>query len=410
MGIYYAYDSPGIDRPGLESEVITSEPATESVSETRAAVKEWLATSLPPGWPACGQGRWIEDWRRAFYAAGWAAPTWPSHLGGLGLSEAEGRVVNEELAAVGALVPYNLVTVRMIGATLMEHASPEQLRRLLPDLARGRAVWCQLFSEPGSGSDLASLSCRAVRDGSAWVVQGQKLWTSFAAVASWGLLLARTDPALPKRGGITAFAVPMVSPGLTVRPLRQMTGDADFCEVFLDDVTIDDNNRIGEVNDGWRVARSALSSERGSLGGEGTSPVARVGGIDIEQLLAATVIRDRVHRDQVVQAWIRDTVVALLSKRLGADESAAPVVKIAQAVNNQALQNLATNLIGPSVVANDGTGLPATVGWGFLRCRANTIGGGTSEILRTIIGEQILGLPREPDPYARAPWRDIPRS
>jgi alkylation response protein AidB-like acyl-CoA dehydrogenase len=394
----------------MGSEVMTSEPATESLSETRAAVKEWLATSLPPSWPACGQGPWVEDWRRAFYAAGWAAPTWPSHLGGLGLSEAEGRVVNEELAAVGALVPYSLVTLRMIGATLMEHASPEQLRRLLPDLARGRAVWCQLFSEPGSGSDLASLSCRAVRDGSAWVVQGQKLWSSFAAIASWGLLLARTDPALPKREGITAFAVPMLSPGLTVRPLRQMTGDADFCEVFLDDVTIDDDSRIGEVNDGWRVARSALSSERGSLGGEGASPVARVGGIDIEQLLAAGVIRDRVNQDLVVQAWIRDTVVALLSKRLGVDESAAPVVKVAQAVNNQALQNLAMNLLGPSAVANDGTGLPATVGWGFLRCRANTIGGGTSEILRTIIGEQILGLPKEPDPYARSPWRDIPRS
>jgi alkylation response protein AidB-like acyl-CoA dehydrogenase len=387
-----------------------ADATSNGVDGTRTTIKEWLSATLPSGWPECGSGPWVDEWRRRFYADGWAVPTWPARLGGLGLDQAASRVVNEELAAAEAPVPYNLVTVRMIGATLMEHASPELQARLLPALARGREVWCQLFSEPGSGSDLASLSCRAVRDGSAWVVQGQKVWSSFATIASWGLLLARTDPAVPKRQGITAFAVPMSSPGLTVRPLRQMTGDADFCEVFLDDVVVEDAHRVGEVNAGWRVARSALSSERGVLGGEGASPVARVGGIDVDQLIATGVGRDGARRDLVVRAWASNRVVSLLSQRLGADELFAPIVKVAQASNNQALQNLAANVLGPATVANEGVGLAPTVAWGFLRCRANSIGGGTSEVLRSIIGEQILGLPREPDPYVHAPWRDLPRS
>jgi alkylation response protein AidB-like acyl-CoA dehydrogenase len=384
--------------------------ATDAAAEARAAVRSWLAATLPATWPSCGPGPWVDEWRRAFYRDGWAVPTWPSRLGGLGLGEAASRAINEEMAAAGAPVPYNLVTVRMIGSTLMEHASPAQQARLLPDLARGRAVWCQLFSEPGSGSDLASLSCRALRDGSSWIVQGQKVWSSFASIASWGLLLVRTDPALPKREGITAFVIPMSTPGITVRPLRQITGDEDFCEVFFDDAVVDDDNRIGEVNAGWRVARSALASERGTLGGEGASPVARVGGVDLDQLLEADLVVTDLARDQVVRAWVHERTVALLSQRLGGDEAAAPLVKVAQALNNQALQNLAANLVGLAAVANDGTGLAATVGWGFLRSRANTLGGGTSEVLRSMIGEQLLGLPREPDPYAGAPWRDIPRS
>jgi 3-oxochol-4-en-24-oyl-CoA dehydrogenase len=381
-----------------------------SLSSVRAAVRDWLAETLPTDWPSCGAGPWVDEWRRRFYADGWAVPRWPTALGGLGYDDASSRAVNEELAAVAAPVPYNLVTVRMIGATLMAHASADQQQRLLPDLARGRAVWCQLFSEPGSGSDLASLSCRAAPDDKGWRVRGQKVWSSFASSAAWGLLLARTEPTLPKRAGITAFALPMASPGITVRSLRQMTGDADFCEVFLDDVIVDDANRIGAVNSGWRVARAALASERGTLGGAGASPVARVGGIDVDQLRAARVARGGVERDQLVQAWVHSRVVELLSQRLARDEQASPLVKIAQALNNQALQNLAVNLLGMVSVSNDGEGLAATVGWGFLRCRANTIGGGTSEVLRSIIGEQLLGLPREPDPYADVPWSDVPRS
>lgn len=373
-------------------------------------MRDWLAETLPPDWPNCGTGPWVHEWHRRFYADGWAVPRWPTALGGLGYDDACGRAINEELAAFDAPVPYNLVTVRMIGATLMAHASPDQQQRLLPDLARGRAVWCQLFSEPGSGSDLASLSCRATPDDAGWRVHGQKVWSSFASSATWGLLLARTDPTLPKRTGITAFALPMASPGVTVRPLRQMTGDADFCEVFLDDVIVDDANRIGAVNSGWQVARAALASERGTLGGAGSSPVARVGGIDVDQLRAFGVAGVGVERDQLVEGWVQGSVVELLSQRLARDERAAPLVKLAQALHNQALQNLAVNLLGMVSVANEGEGLAARVGWGFLRCRANTIGGGTSEVLRTIIGEQLLGLPREPDPYADVPWCDVPRS
>jgi 3-oxochol-4-en-24-oyl-CoA dehydrogenase len=385
-------------------------PGPQTAEEARASIRAWLRESLPADWPRCGAGPWVAEWRRQFFACGWGVPTWPTSLGGLGLDAAASRVINAELAAVDAPVPYNLVTVRMIGATLMEHASPGQQERLLPDLARGRATWCQLFSEPGSGSDLASLSCRARRDGPGWVVRGQKVWSSFASVAARGLLLARTSPDLPKHRGITAFAVSMTSPGVTVRPLRQMTGDEDFSEVFLDDVVVDDADRIGEVDGGWRVARSALTAERGVLGGEGASPVARVGGVDIDQLVHAGVATAPVERHELAAAWARDRVVSWLSQRFAANDAAAPLVKVAQALNNQALQNLAVNLIGPAAVATDDDGLAATVAWGFLRARANTIGGGTSEVLRTIVGEQMLGLPKEPDPYAGAPWRDIPRS
>jgi alkylation response protein AidB-like acyl-CoA dehydrogenase len=172
----------------------------------------------------------------------------------------------------------------MVGAALMAYASLEVQRQLLPDVARGRTRWCQLFSEPGAGSDLASLSCRAVRDGDRWIVNGQKVWSSFAMVASYGLLLARSNPAVPKREGITAFVVPMDAAGVTVVPLKQMTGDADFSEVFLDDVELDDGYRVGPPDGGWRVATAALAVERGALGGEG-SPVARVGGADLGDLL-----------------------------------------------------------------------------------------------------------------------------
>jgi alkylation response protein AidB-like acyl-CoA dehydrogenase len=375
--------------------------------EVRAAIESWLTESLPSDWPGCGLGPWVDGWRKEFYAGGWAVPGWPIELGGLGLTSAQAAIVNEALAAAAAPVPYNAVTVQMVGAALMSYGTPELQRRLLPEVARGRTTWCQLFSEPGAGSDLASLSCRGLRDGDRWILNGQKVWSSFARIASYGLLLARTNPSVPKREGITAFVVPMKAMGVTVVPLKQMTGDADFCEVFLDDVELDDNYRVGPVDAGWRVATAALSTERGALGGEGSSPVARVGGVDIDDL--RPFISDGLRRDRFVQAWIRERVTVLLAERMAKDERGGPLLKVAQAVNNQALQNLATDLVGIEAVAASGPGFAATVGWGFLRCRANTIGGGTSEVLRNTIGERLLGLPREPDPYRGVSWQEIPR-
>jgi alkylation response protein AidB-like acyl-CoA dehydrogenase len=378
-----------------------------SDDDVRAAIDSWLADSLPADWPTGGLGPWVDAWRTEFYAGGWAVPTWPIELGGLGLTPAQTAIINEALAAAAAPVPYNAVTVQMVGAALMAFASHELQRQLLPDVARGRTRWCQLFSEPGAGSDLASLSCRAVRDGDRWIVNGQKVWSSFAMVASYGLLLARSNPAVPKREGITAFVVPMDAAGVTVVPLKQMTGDADFSEVFLDDVELDDAYRVGPPDGGWRVATAALAVERGALGGEGSSPVARVGGVDLGDL--QRFVSDAVRRDRFVQAWIRERVTVLLAERMADDERGGPLLKVAQAVNNQALQNMAADLVGIESVASVGPGFAETVGWGFLRCRANTIGGGTSEVLRNTIGERLLGLPREPDPFRGRPWQEIPR-
>ena len=224
-------------------------------------------------------------WRDALYRAGLATPGWAVELGGLGLSEDCVRAVNTELLAREAPIPYNLVTVHMVGEVLMTLGTEEQQQRLLPPLASRQAVWCQLFSEVGAGSDLASLACRAVRADDSWVVNGQKVWSSFAADASRGLLLARTDPSLPKQQGITAFALDMTTPGVLVRPLRQLTGDSQFCEVFLDDVVVPDGDRIGERNGGWAAAGIMLAAERNMLGGPGASPVARIGGIDVARLL-----------------------------------------------------------------------------------------------------------------------------
>jgi alkylation response protein AidB-like acyl-CoA dehydrogenase len=380
------------------------------MEDVRGELQAWLRATLPADWPACGLGDWTAAWQRQLFEAGWATPTWPVNLGGRGLDAAGAAIVNTELAAVDAPVPYNMVTVAMVGETVLVHGAPEQQTRWLPDLASRRTIWCQLFSEPGAGSDLASLSTRAERDGDGWVVSGQKVWSSFAADASFGLLLARSDPTLPKQTGISAFVLAMDSSGVEVRPLRQMTGDSQFCEVFLDEVRIHDDDRLGPVNGGWAVARTMLSAERGMLGGEGASPVARVGGVDVETVMRVGQQVGPTHRDVITQAWMRDRVVAMLSGRVGADGRWAPVVKIAQAVHNQRLQELAVQVVGPTVIANEGHGLAPDVGWGLLRSRANSIGGGTSEILRNIVGESILELPREPDPYRGRPWQEIPRS
>ena len=350
-------------------------------------------------------------WRDALYRAGLATPGWAVELGGLGLSEECVRAVNAELLARQAPIPYNLVTVHMVGEVLMTLGTAEQQQRLLPPLASRQAVWCQLFSEVGAGSDLASLACRAVRADDSWVVNGQKVWSSFAADASRGLLLARTDPSLPKQQGITAFALDMTTPGVLVRPLRQLTGDSQFCEVFLDDVVVPDGDRIGERNGGWAAAGIMLAAERNMLGGPGASPVARIGGIDVARLLELLPSAQPGVRDELLRFLVDERVISLLGRLVQHRPSHAALVKLAQAEHNQRLQALATNVVGPSAIAHEPhDDVAAGVAWGFLRSRANTIGGGTSEVMRNVIAERLLGLPREPDPYQGKAWNEIPRS
>ncbi|MCB1017040.1 MAG: acyl-CoA dehydrogenase family protein, partial [Acidimicrobiales bacterium] len=272
---------------------------------------------------------------------------------------------------------------------------------------------CQLFSEPGSGSDLASLATRAERSGDGWRLDGQKVWTSGAVGARYGLCLARTDPAAPKNRGITAFLVDLSLPGVEVRPLRQMTGDAEFSEVFLDGVHLAADAVLGPEGEGWRVAFTTLTNERSSIG----SAFAARGAGPVDEAVAAYRERhegDPVTRDRVVQLWIEAEVVRLLAARAAEPGPAGSVLKLLGAEHAQRVREAVVDLLGADgmLFEDRGGGTPWARGpWlAFLRSRAATIEGGTSEVMRNVLGERLLGLPREPDPWHGAPWREVPRS
>ncbi|HEX8802641.1 MAG TPA: acyl-CoA dehydrogenase family protein, partial [Acidimicrobiales bacterium] len=293
-------------------------------------------------------------------------------------------------------------------------------------------VWCQLFSEPGAGSDLASLATRAERDGDEWVVSGQKVWTTWAHLADFGVLLARTDPDAPKRRGITYFLLDLRQPGVDVRPLRHIGGEVDFNEVFLDRARLPDAQRVGDVGDGWRVAGATLSGERQMVSGSGSGGVDRIGGSGAARLVGAARALSAAGRPG---GWddpvVRQRIVGLLSEerirdwtnqrvRAGLKAGRAPgpessIGKVHQGGLNQRIQLAATDLLGPGATAWSAGGdgyaddLPYEVR-GMLRSRANTIEGGTTEVNRNIVAERVLGLPREPDPWRDTPWRDVPRS
>ena len=255
------------------------------------------------------------------------------------------------------------------------------------------------------GSDLASLATRAERDGGEWVLTGQKVWTTWAHRSDWAVCLARTDPTVPKRKGITYFLVDLHAPGVDVRPLRHITGEVDFNEVFLDGVRVPDGCRVGGEGDGWRVAGATLSGERQMVSGAGSGGVDRIGGGDAASLPATErpVLRQRVvalQSEERIRGWTNRRLRGGPLTSLG---------KVHQGDLNQRIQLAAVDLLGPSAMAWRGDGLDRTVK-GMLRSRANTIEGGTTEVNKNVIGERVLGLPREPDPYAGTAWADVPRS
>jgi alkylation response protein AidB-like acyl-CoA dehydrogenase len=325
------------------------------------------------------------------------------------------RLVEQRLRTAGAPDPFpaNPIGVGMVGPTILQHGTDEQRARYLRPLWAGLDIWCQLFSEPGSGSDLASLSTRAESNGDGWVVNGQKVWTSGAHRARFGLLLARTDTDTPKRAGITAFLLDMRTPGVTVRPLRQMTGDAEFNEVFLQDVVLSADARLGPVGDGWRVAFTTLMNERASigsaLGSGGGGPLA----IAME-LYRTRHDGDPVARDAVAQVYIESELIRLLAERANQPGPAASVMKLFGTEHVKRVYEVIVRLLGADGMlwVDDGEGSPWTRGAhvAFLRSRAATIEGGSSEVMRNILGEQVLGLPREPDPFYGRPWGEIPRT
>jgi 3-oxochol-4-en-24-oyl-CoA dehydrogenase len=351
-------------------------------------------------------GEFPADWNRRLAEAGYVAPHWPKPWG-IDAGPVQQLVVDAELRAALAPRPFNPIGIGWAGPTLLVAGSDEQHRRYVPGILDGSDLWCQLFSEPGSGSDLASLSTRAVRDGDEYIVNGQKIWTTFAHESRYGILLARTSPEADQHKGISYFVVDMRSPGITTRPIRQMDGRADFNEVFLDKVRIPVENLVGDENDGWRLAKVTLGNERVSLSGEGAlwgiGPTAN----DLLDIVRANGgSADPVTRQRLATLYIESEVLRLIRLRTVSARvrglEPGPEASVRKALadeHGQHVMGLAVELAGTDgLLTNKGPFGTDTDMWatGYLYSRALTIGGGTSEVQRNIIGERVLGLPRDP--------------
>ncbi|MBG6089087.1 alkylation response protein AidB-like acyl-CoA dehydrogenase [Actinomadura viridis] len=355
--------------------------------------------------------RAAQAWQARLHEGGWAGISWPAAFGGRGGIPAEEAVFAEEAAAFDVSVGPLLIGLSMVGPTLMRHGTGEQCAEHLPPLLRGERVWCQLYSEPEAGSDLAALRTRAVRDGSEWVVTGQKVWTSGARVAGHAILLARTDPDVPKHQGITYFLLDMSAPGVEVRPLRQMNGSYHFNEVFLDEVRIPAGNVVGEPGGGWKVAHATLASERAMIGGGGGAKAAA--------LLELARARGREHDPLVRQAVARvhtlDEVLRVLGLRMRAalDQGGPPgpegsIMKLLVARRAHVAAEAGIAVQGAAGVLA-GPGAPGGGEWQqqLLSAQGLRIGGGTDSIQRNAIAERILGLPRERPADRDVPFREL---
>ncbi len=420
----------GADKRPVRSPLVT-QPAPDVYEPLRREVAAVFAARLQPrrSWSQgsmLGSGGEELDAGRAHLAAledgGWAVPTWPTTAGGRGLDSAGASAIGSELARfeVPDLYPF-LIGLRVAGPVVMELGTTDQQGRWLPAIRTGAEIWCQLFSEPDAGSDLAGLITRAERDGDGWRVTGSKVWTSRGHYARWGLLLARSDWTVPKHAGITAFGLDLHSPGVVVRPLRQINGDEHFSQVFLDSVFVPDTDRVGEVGRGWGVARTALAHERGAVGSSGSS------GLPLEQLLNLARAMGREDdpnaRQQLADLYVRMEVSRVHGMRvrdLARGGRAGPEgsgTKLTGALLYQRFARVAMDLLGPAAVAwepselVDDAGELRDVDWRtlFLTSPSLSIRGGTDEIQRNIVGEQVLGLPREPAVDRDVPFEDLPR-
>ena len=390
--------------------------------DLRGQVRDFLATHDPAATDRL-------EFLRARFDAGLAWVHYPAGLGGQGLPRDLQPAVDAAFAAAGAPTnrpERNGIGLGMAAPTILAFGDEEQQRRWLRPLWTGEEIWCQLFSEPGAGSDLAGLATRAVRDPAqeGWVVTGQKVWTSSAHLASRALLVARTDPDVPKHQGLTYFSCDMTAPGVEVRPLRQMTGEAEFNEVFLTDVPIPDRDRIGAVGEGWKVATATLMNERVSIGG---GAPAREGGMIAS---AAAAWREHPERrtpglhDRLLRLWADAEVARLAGARLRQQLSAGQpgpegsAAKLVFARLNQEISEFEVELDGAEGLRYDDWTMRRPeganfygrdAGYRYLRARGNSIEGGTSEILRNIIAERVLGLPPEIRVDKGVPWKDLPR-
>jgi 3-oxochol-4-en-24-oyl-CoA dehydrogenase len=358
----------------------------------RVAVRDWLQAHPSPT-------------PRELAESGYVAPHWPRPHG-LGADAVEQLIIDEELRRAGVRRPENPIGIGWAGPTIIHAGTDEQKERYLLPLLAGEETWCQLFSEPGAGSDLASLSTRAVRDGETYVVSGQKVWTSYAHVARFGILIARTDAEVPKHQGITYFICPMDAPGVTVRPIIEMTGAHNFNEVFLDEVRLPVENRVGDENAGWALAKVTLANERVSLSGEGAlwgrGPTA---GDLIGLVRASGGCTDAVLRQRLARLYIESETLRLIRLRTVAaavaGRSPGPEASLRKALadaHGQHVMGLAKDLAGTAGLLSTGGPCGSTDpvwSYGYLFAPALTIGGGTSEVQRNIIAERVLGLPHE---------------
>jgi alkylation response protein AidB-like acyl-CoA dehydrogenase len=371
------------------------------------------------------------EFRGRQFDLGLAWVHFPEGSGGLGLPPVLQKDVDRRVHAAGAADPgtRHFFGLTMAGPVVVTHGDEAMRSRLLRRVFTGEDAWCQLFSEPGAGSDLAGLSTRAVRDGDEWVVSGQKVWNTLAHEADRGMLVARTDPDAPKHKGLTYFALDMHAPGVEVRPLRQITGEAEFNEVYMADVRVPDSDRIGDVGDGWRVAMTTLMNERTVIGGGGAPPTRGSGAIAEALRIWTEEVADHhpAVRDRLTKLWIEAEVLRLTNIRGSQNRKAGnpgpegSIAKLKFAEVNMAIYELCVDLLGAAALAGydytmrraESLGLvgpPGSARKMFLRSRANSIEGGTSEIQRNILGERVLGLPGEPRVDKDVPWSQVARS
>jgi alkylation response protein AidB-like acyl-CoA dehydrogenase len=396
-----------------------SETASDAAADLRAAVRAFCAEHDPVATPRAA-------FLSARFDAGLAAVHYPVGHGGRGLPRTLQPVAEEEFAKAGAVRPddrRNVIGLGMAAPTIIAFGSDEQQSRWLKPLWLAEEIWCQLFSEPGAGSDLAGLATRAVRDGDDWIVNGQKVWTSLAHHARWGLLLARTDPDVPKHAGLSYFVADMHAPGVEVRPLRQLTGEAEFNEVFLTDVRVPDASRLGDVGAGWRVANATLMNERVSIGNATSVPRESMIGYAAGAWRQRPELRTHELHQRLLSLWAQAEVARLAGERLrqqmaagepGPEGSAA---KLTFARLNQEISGFEIELLGGDGLTYDDWSMrragssdwARNAAYRYLRAKGNSIEGGTSEILRNIIAERVLGLPAEPRTDTNVPWKDLPR-
>lgn len=380
--------------------------------EVRAQVRAWLAANWDPAMDRA-------EWGRRVFEAGWSAPSWEPRWWGRGLPDAQSRIVAAEFAAVGAPGTGHDRS-DMLACTLHDLGTDEQKTRLIPPSLRGETKWCLLYSEPGAGSDLAGLRTRADRDGRDWIVNGQKVWTSFARTADYGLLVARTDWDVPKHRGISFFIFPMRQPGVEVRPIHQITGESEFNEVFITDARVPDENLVGEPGGGWPVLQLALAHERRLMGDLArTARASRdlkpesdslVGMARAHGRLADSNIRQQigiVDGYSAVNRWNTQR-----AKATGDRAEAATLLALGKIAMSRILHESArvqTEIVGPeSMLTGQDSPAGDAVTFRALNAYFTSIGGGTDQIQRNIVGERVLGLPKEPEPYRDTPFRDLP--